>query len=76
MKKVFKIAHIRQLERQISNGEITTGRMAEVLNEMAFEAYRDIACDCQSRSGETSVMCCNHCGKPTEDFWTQNKTQQ
>lgn len=31
-----------------------------------------IGCTCppERRSGETSVMCCNLCGKPTEEFWT------
>lgn len=70
-KKVFKIAHIRKFEREVHEGKITSGRMVEIMNEMAFEAYQELACECQSRTGETSVMCCNHCGKPTEEFWTK-----
>lgn len=26
-------------------------------------------CTTEQRTGETSVMCCNHCGLPVEDFW-------
>lgn len=28
-------------------------------------------CNCtpEEQHGETSIMCCNRCGKPTEDFW-------
>lgn len=26
-------------------------------------------CDPEEQCGETSVMCCNRCGEPTEDFW-------
>ena len=37
-------------------------------------------CQClpKDQHGETSVMCCNHCGMPTEDFWkvTPAKTQE
>ena len=31
-----------------------------------------IACKCTSeeKHGETQIMCCNHCGLPTESFWT------
>ena len=33
-----------------------------------------IGCECSNdiKHGETSIMCCNHCGKPTEEFWTRN----
>ena len=32
---------------------------------------REIKCDCNNeiKTGQTSVMCCNLCGKPDEDFW-------
>jgi len=28
-------------------------------------------CHClpEEQHGETSIMCCNRCGMPTEDFW-------
>lgn len=26
-------------------------------------------CDPKNMHGETSIMCCNECGKPTEGFW-------
>ncbi len=34
---------------------------------------RSIACACKDeiKHGETSIMCCNHCGLPTESFWTK-----
>lgn len=30
-------------------------------------------CKCKDSSGQTSVMCCNDCGLPTEGFWTKGK---
>jgi hypothetical protein len=33
-------------------------------------------CDPESRRGTTSVMCCNLCGKPDEEFWTGKKTKE
>lgn len=33
----------------------------------------DIKCKCKDSSGQTSVMCCNDCGLPTEKFWTKGK---
>lgn len=34
----------------------------------------EIKCQCKpdDTTGETSVMCCNNCGKPTEDFWIKS----
>lgn len=34
---------------------------------------RNIQCACEEKHkhGETSIMCCNHCGLPTEKFWTK-----
>lgn len=29
-------------------------------------------CKPEETHGETSVMCCNHCGLPTEKFWIRN----
>lgn len=26
-------------------------------------------CDINDKTGQTSVMCCNICGKPDEEFW-------
>jgi hypothetical protein len=33
--------------------------------------YSEIGCNCPAdqRHGETEVMCCNECGKPTEEYW-------
>jgi len=37
---------------------------------------RGIGCSCRNddKHGETSIMCCNRCGKPMEDFWTKQNT--
>lgn len=29
-----------------------------------------IGCQCSDRPGETTIFCCNMCGKPVEEFWT------
>lgn len=42
MKKVFKVAHIRELEKQVIQDKITYGRMVEIMNEMAHEAYSKV----------------------------------
>jgi len=39
MKKVFKVAHIKFLERQIALGNISYAKMAEILNEIAYNHY-------------------------------------
>lgn len=38
MNKIFKVADIRKLEQQVSNGEISYSRMVEIMNEMANNA--------------------------------------
>ena len=35
MEKVFKVADIRKLERQVTSGEISYSRMVEIMNEMS-----------------------------------------
>jgi hypothetical protein len=42
VKKVFKTAHIRDLERRLALGMITYSRMVEILNEMAYKKYANI----------------------------------
>lgn len=39
MKKIFTIALLRDLEKQVMNGDISYSRMVEILNEKAAEAY-------------------------------------
>jgi Ca2+-binding EF-hand superfamily protein len=39
--KIFKLADIRELNKQVSLGEISALRMVEILNEMANEYYKD-----------------------------------
>jgi hypothetical protein len=38
--KCFKIADIRELEKQVSLGEISYSRMVEIMNEMADKFYK------------------------------------
>ncbi len=39
--KIFKLADIRELNKQVSLGEISALRMVEILNETAYEYYKD-----------------------------------
>ena len=39
--KIFKLSDIRELNKQVSLGEISALRMVEILNEMAYEYYKD-----------------------------------
>jgi len=48
-----------------------------IQNFMSAENWKEkkkpnIKCKCKpdNTTGETSVMCCNNCGLPTEKFWT------
>ena len=41
--KIFKLADIRKLNKQVSLGEISALKMVEILNEMAYEYYKDKA---------------------------------
>jgi hypothetical protein len=41
--KIFKLADIRELNKQVSLGEISATRMVEILNEMAYEYYKNKA---------------------------------
>jgi len=33
----------------------------------------ELGCKCtpEEKHGWTTIKCCNHCGKPTEEFWTK-----
>lgn len=37
------------------------------------QASRHCNCSDEDKHGETAVMCCNRCGKPTEKFWQSEK---
>jgi len=39
--KIFKLLDIRKLNKQVSLGEISALKMVEILNEMAYEYYKD-----------------------------------
>lgn len=37
--------------------------------DCGFIQNDDCECNSEYKTGQTSVMCCNVCGKPDEDFW-------
>lgn len=39
--------------------------------QIAQEFFDQCRCPDKIKHGETSVMCCNECGRPTEEFWTK-----
>lgn len=39
--KIFKLSDIRELNKQVSLGEISALRMVEILNETAYEYYQN-----------------------------------
>ena len=41
MIKVFKVATIKELQKQVAVGMITYTKMVEIMNELADEAYRE-----------------------------------
>jgi hypothetical protein len=49
MEKVVKLADIRRLNKQVSLGEISSTRMVEIINEMAYEVY----CKAKSKNYKT-----------------------
>ncbi len=46
--------------------------VAEMMKASYRAGKKEIKCDCDNeiKTGQTSVMCCNICGKPDEDFWS------
>ncbi len=41
----------------------------QILELPDMSINKHCSCEEEDKRGETSVMCCNDCGKPTEDFW-------
>lgn len=39
--KIFKLSDIRELNKQVSLGEISATRMVEIINETAYEYYQN-----------------------------------
>ncbi len=39
--KIFKLSDIRELNKQVSLGEISALRMVEIINETAYEYYQN-----------------------------------
>ena len=42
-----------------------------VLSSEFVKKQTNCQCNPDDTTGATSVMCCNNCGKPTEDFWVK-----
>ncbi|MEQ8547616.1 MAG: hypothetical protein RIC03_06885 [Cyclobacteriaceae bacterium] len=51
--KVFKVADIHRLFKQVSKEKITFGRMVEIMNEMAETAYKETQPD-------PTICACGH----------------
>lgn len=47
------------------------------LNSICEHLNKNIKCQCDNeiKTGQTSVMCCNICGKPDEDFWNMGEAE-
>ncbi len=54
------------------SGEDENWYNKKVFIEGAICGRKDIKCECDNeiKTGQTSVMCCNICGKPDEYFWS------
>lgn len=48
-------------------------RAMQAYHDQFVQGITDIQCKCkpEDKHGETSIMCCNECGLPTEKFWTR-----
>lgn len=44
MKKIFKVAQIRDLLNQVHNEKISFSRMVEIMNEIANKEIKDVKC--------------------------------
>jgi hypothetical protein len=64
------------LEERISimgQGKVYSGKEVSEMMKASYKAgYKEIKCNCDNeiKTGQTSVMCCNICGKPDEKFWS------
>ena len=72
-------AHAELIKMQyLVNGAINEGKMysgkevAEMMKSSYKAGLKEIKCNCDNeiKTGQTSVMCCNVCGKPDEAFWS------
>lgn len=57
----------------IKESKLYTGKEVTEMMKASFRAgKRKMKCECHNeiKTGQTSVMCCNICGKPDETFWT------
>ena len=55
--------------------KIQSRALQDAVNELQSQLEKQsIKCQCkeEAKTGQTSVMCCNICGLPDEDFWIKN----
>lgn len=62
---VLKIQHRMMYSDQYFN----SNEPGAVSSRKAEKVFIGCTCKEEEKHGTTSIDCCNHCGKPTEDFW-------
>lgn len=62
---VLKIQHRMMYSDQYFN----SNEPGAVSSRKAEKGFIGCTCKEEEKHGTTSIDCCNHCGKPTEDFW-------
>lgn len=57
------------IQWMVKHGVSTTKEISIAMMRLAIE---NIGCQCSNeiKTGTTSIHCCNICGKPDEEFWT------
>ena len=60
----------------VSVTEFTKKKSSEI-EKICEHLNKNIKCQCDNeiKTGQTSVMCCNICGKPDEDFWNVGEAE-
>ena len=56
-----------------NTAKMYSGNEVAKMMKASYQAgTKEIKCHCdnETKTGQTSVMCCNTCGKPDESFWT------
>jgi hypothetical protein len=76
MKDILKRMQNRIMNHQTENGfesvfDFLNEDIEELQEKVSLNPCKLSHCSCvdEDKHGETSIMCCNECGKPTEEFW-------
>lgn len=72
-KKDYSLDDMPIIQKQIEEAKMALA----AVNKFNKERIRSHGCQCKpgDKHGETSVMCCNECGLPTEDFWIKQPVE-